>query len=347
MNAEIAGKLIAKFIDQQWPLDRDKIWEIIRIGINKAWQEGKWLGMTAEFDLHRFKEANGQSYIITPASHPILLAINGKSLGLPMRDQYFMFHRNGYGDIRNRAGCDWNQDVYDLGYSAYFDKDNIISSGVRIGVRSLGVAGPNESINISGTYSDGNRVYTYHASTYGKTCGCSVNKEEVETVSGTRIPISQDFNYITNICFTDIHSITKTATRTPVEIIAIDQSNKGHLIARMEPNQQFSKYRKYLVPPALCGLPTMHALTKISQQELITSNSDSLMISNQEALISLAKGIYLMYYKDQEERGAAFILQAISVLEKEKREESSPTESPVQVQGMYEGDLPKSLQYYQ
>lgn len=346
MNADYAGKLVAKFIDKQYPNDRDAIFEILRMGVNKAWQEGKWLGMTAEFFVSIKTDYNCQKYFIAPMSHPILLAINGLNQGISIRDKYFMFHRNGYGDIRNRDGCSWSQDVYDIGSVPIIDTDGLdFTAGVNVGVRALGLVGENEFVNINGTYLDGNRVYTYESSKFGKSCGCEIKEEFVDVVNGIKLKISNDFNYISNIKFKDITSITKSLTKSPVEIIVIDAFNNGRMVARLEPNQRFSKYRKYLVPDELCGRTSLHALFKIGQQEEIVSPTDTIMISNDEALISLAKGIHNIYYKEQQEVGANYVLQGISILEKEKREEESPDEFPIQVDAYSYSDLPDALRY--
>lgn len=346
MNAEIAGKLVSKFIDKQWPNDREQIFEILRLGVNKARQEGKWLGMTAEFFVKISKDRNGQKYFMAPQSHPILLAINGLKQGLSIRDKYFMFHRNGYGDIRNYSGCNWNQDVYDLGTIPYFNENNIdFDCGVKIGVRAVGQSGPEEFVNINGIYKDGNKIFTYESNGFGKACGCKISNEDVNAVNGIGLPISNDFNYINNITFKEITSITKSITRTPVEIVAINEAGTAQVIARLDPNQRFSKYRKYLVPDNLCNRTCLHALFKIAEQEVITNPSDEIIISNEEALISLAKGIHNIYYKEQQDVGANYILQALSVLEKEKREEESPNEFPIQVNADSYSDLPDALRY--
>lgn len=347
MNAEIAGKLVAPFVDKQWPNDREDIWQIIRLGVNKARQDGKWLGMTSEFFVPVHKDALGQSYIMSPYSHPVLLALNGEKLGLSIRDQYFMFHRNGYGDVRDSPGCKWNTDVYDLGTVPYFDKNNInFSGGVRVGVRAIGQAGVGEKIHINGEYADGNKIYSYSSSTLGQCVGCSVSSDDIDTINGIELQISSSFNYINNIRFSSITSITKTLTRTPVEVIIIDCDNNAYSIARLAPNQRFSKYRKYLVPNDLCGRTCLHGLFKIGEQDVIANLTDSIIISNEEALISLAKGIHHIYYKEQQDAGASFILQGLSILEKEKREEESPSEFPIQVDGIYDGDHSETLKHF-
>lgn len=348
MNAEYAGKLIGKFIEKSYPRDEEDIYQILVLGINKAWQQGKWLGMTAEFTVPIHIDSSGQSYVMAPPSHPILLAMNGISLGLSIRDRYFMFHRNGYGDVRDYTGCKWNKDVYDLGYSPYYDDNRInFNEGVRIGVRSIGPSGPNEKININGAHLDGKKIFTY-TQRIGQlnNCSCIIGKDKIDTVNGIELSISESFNYISNITFGSIEAITKSATRSPVEIIAILPNGSAYPIARLDPNQRFSAYRKYLVPDALCGKKSLHGLFKIGKQELISSPTDSLIISNDEALIALAKGIYSMYYKEKSDEGAAYILQGISVLEKEKREEESSSEFPIQVDHSLYEDLSRALRYY-
>lgn len=349
MIAETAGKLIAPFVDCLWPADREKIYQILRLSCNRAWQEGKWLGMTSEFFLPVIRDHCGQPYIVAPVSHPILLAINmlGRQ-GITIRDQYFMFHRNGYGDIRNGDQCQWNQDVYDVEqYVPYVNKNNInFSNGVRVGVRALGPVAEGEKIFINGTYMDGNSVYTYKKNEGFESCGCQIDKDQIDTIKGVEIKIENKFNYISNVCFSTISSIVKTPTISPVEVIVIDDSGQPNMISRLEPNQRTSKYRKYLVPEPFCGKDVIHGLFKMAQQDLITSDTDSIMISNEEALIALAKGINNIYYKEQMDMGAAFIFNAIGILEKEKREEEAPSHSPIQVHFMYEGDTPPVMNYY-
>ena len=283
-----------------------------------------------------------------PQSHPVLLAVNVKGRPATVRDSYFMFHKNGYGDIRDTPGCTWNQDIYDIGSLPYFNKNNInFSTGLQIGVRPLGVPGQNESVYVSGTYANGNSIYTYRNAKFGNCCGCTADPTQVDSINGVELKLKAgEFTYINNIKFTDILSISKSITRTPVEVIAIDAVGNGYLIARLEPNQRFSRYRKYLVPNDLCGSNCLHAIFKIAQQENITSGTDNIIVSNEEALISLAKSIQAIYYKEQPELGANYFLQAITCLEKEKREEESQTTSPIQVDGIYNDDLPDALKHY-
>ena len=344
----MAAKLVAGKIEKQWPADKEKIYEILRLACNKAWQQGKWFGMTAEFYSRVMKDCDGNYFFISPISHPVLLAMNSlHSQGVNIRDHYFMFHKNGYGDIRKTPGCDWNQDVYDLGEVPYIDKNNInFDCGIKIGVRPLGPFREGELVNINGSYSDGNQIYTYKDSRYPKICGCSVDSSSVDTIKGVELEVKQGFHYINNINFSSITSISKTVTMSPIEVIAINGDGKATPIARLEPNQKESKFRKYLVPSNFRSRPIIHGIFKIAQQGEILSPTDELIIKSEEAIISLAKGIHLMYYKDEPEAGASYILQGLAVLENEKREQDSSQGFPIQVEGVYDGDLPESLKKF-
>lgn len=347
MLAGKAGEIISKFIERRWPSDKKEVYEILRLGINKAWSEGKWLGMTKEFYVNVLQDGFGQNYFIAPQSHNVLLAINILGKPTPIRDNYFMFHRNGNGDVKDSAGCQWNQDIYDLGVLPYVDKNNIISSGIKVGIRSIGHAGQDEKVYINGKYESGNSIYTYKKSDLGNCCGCSVKEDSIDVINGIELSVkSNEFVYVNNITLTDITSISKTITRSPIEVIAIDEFNNGHLLARIDPHVTIPKYRKYLVPNSLCGRACLHAIFKIGQQETIISDTDWLMISNEEALISLAKSIHNIYYKENHELGASYFLQAITALAKEKKEEEANTEFPIQVEPIYGDDLGELKYYY-
>jgi hypothetical protein len=348
MKAEHAGKLVSRFINRQWPESKRDIYQILKLGINKAWNEGKWLGMTQEGFVPVRHGPEGY-YIIGPYDHPILLAINTEGKPQNIRSKHFMFHRNGNGDVRDRSECKWNRDIYDLGEQPILTGGTInINDGVLIGVRAIGAAGPNEKIHINGSYTDDMKIYSYKLKEAGlDSCACTINKETIDTVNGIELDITSKFNYICNIEFGSISSISKTVTRTPVEVIAIDKTTgKGQQIALLQPNQRYSKYRKYLLPDDLCKNRTcVHGLFKTRQQEDIVNDQDEIIIHNEEALISLAMAIDMIYYKNQVNEGAGMFLQAISILDKEKREEESPEVFPVQIERILNGDMPEVLNY--
>lgn len=347
MNAETAGKKVAKFINKSWPIDDTEIFSIIKMAANKAWQEGKWFGMAAEYFCKVHTDANGIPYFLAPQSHPILLAYNQDGRPGTIRDPFFSFHRNGNGSVKDSPGCRWNKDVHDIGYIPTLIQNELDwCSGVMIGVRALGLASENEMVYIEGDQTDGNAVFTYTKKEFGSPCGCSYKEDDgqVRTIRGTAIPIkSNEFTYIDNVKFQSVRSIVKTNTRTPVEIIAIDTNGRGHLLARMEPNQKFSRYRKYIAPKG-CG-SVIHGIFKIGQQDDITTWNDPIIISNEEALISFCLGVHHLYFKQDQNIGASYVLNGISILEKEQREEQSPSDSPVQVDTTLSTDMPSIFNY--
>lgn len=345
MNAATAGKLIAPYIGRSWPTDRRVIFQNLKLAVNKSWNEGKYDGQTKEYEVPIYSSCDG-NFIVGPYSHNVLLAINIDFKPKTIRSNEFKFHKNGNGFIQNRQGCRWIQDVYDLGEFPTMQKitDNF---QFIVGVRSLGMASPDEKIWIDGVYSNSDRIYTYKKKEAGiETCGCVSKQSTVETVSGIELDISHAFNYINNIKFGDIASIHKTITRCPVEVMIIDPATgNGIVVARLQPNQTVSKYRRYMVPDSVCKNSCAYGLFKIREQEDIVSDTDTIIIDNEEALISLAMSIDYTYEKKNPQEGALYFLQAISILDKNKMQKSSPDEFPIQIRPMHEGDMPSILNY--
>lgn len=344
MNAQIAGKRVARFIGRIWPDDKTDIYEILRLGLNKAWNEGKWFGQTREY-IVPIRIGTFGKYIVGPIDFPILLAVNLDTKPTDIRNNYFKFHKNGNGWVNSQQGCRWIRDVFDLGSFPTIEEINN-NSGLIIGVRALGVAGSNEKVWVNGSYG-GAKVYTYKLSEGGiKTCACTVNATQVDRVNGIELDISSDFNYICNIRFDDIVSIHKTITRTPIEVIGIDPTTgKGKLLARLEPNQTQSSYRRYQIPDHACTNSCVHGIFKIREQEEIVSDTDDLIIDNEEALISLCMAVDQIFYKQDVNSGASYFLQAIGTLDKNKAEKESPDIFPVQVQNLMHGDMPSIMNY--
>jgi hypothetical protein len=347
MIASQAGKLISKFIDKSWPNDEEEVYEILKLAVNKAWQEGKWYGMTAEFTVPVECDNSGGKFVISPKEYPTLLAIaiDGKTQAI--RDNYFNFHRNGNGIIPSDS-CTWQQNVIDIGRIPIINKHNInFECGILVGVRPLGPVGEGEKVWVGGTSEEGKYIISFkNKSVVSSSCSTSCSSDSsttttTESVKGSEIKVIDGFHYINNIKFFDIASIHKTKTLSPIEVIAIDHNNNAKVIAVLEPGETESKYRKYAVPSE-CSTH-VRGLFKIRQQENITSGSDVLIIDNEEAIISLAKGIHMMYYKENMEGGAMHVINGISILEKVRREEESPTIFPLQVDPINYMDLPEQL----
>jgi hypothetical protein len=329
MNAGQAFSLVADFVEAD-ENSRDKVWRILRLACNHAWGKGKWWGMTTDFwcKVHYEEGSNGKPYILSPPGYDALLGINRDGKPRILRDSYFMFHKNGPGDIKGHNYCHWNTDVYDAGHVPTLHAINNYGcrSGVMIGIRSIGSPGEDEVVTIQGETEDGQLAVSYELNN-PKKCNCLQASEDesgpaVRTVHGVRIQVTDKFSYVDNVLFRNITSITKTLTKCPIEVIFINKDGEGFITARLNPWDTESRYRKYYVPEG-CE-HSVHGLFKIGKQPHIIDDSQPIIIGNEEALVALCKGINLMYYKEQALAGAGYLQAAVISLEEEKRETESP-----------------------
>jgi hypothetical protein len=236
----------------------------------------------------------------------------------------------------------------DCGQQPVIEQPNIKLRGpVTIGFRSLSGESQTAEININGATTLGaSKLITYQAiqQASSKVCGCqqiaAADEIKTDTIYGAAFRISKDFTYIDNLCFESIESINKSITNGPVEVVAIHKDGTGYLLARLEAHETTSRYRKYLVPNGCNCKQTIHGSFKISQQENIVYGSQPLIIENEEAIISLAMGIYKQYYTNELNEAKFFISEGLSALDKEKREEDSPNVFPVQIDGIHAYDIP-------
>lgn len=345
MNAGQASELVAEFIDSNLPQDKERVRKILRLAMNRAWQEGKWFKMTAEFFVSIQQDCNGDKFIVSPRGYSTLLALNVNGKTTIPRDNYFMFHRNGYGDIKSHGNCNWNEeDHYDSGvFPTLPDFKKLFPNGAVIGTRSLSQHGENESINVQGNNEDAEIAISYEVEKIKESCCFNpVEVNKVRSIQGVNIPVTKNPVVIQNFVFKSIDAITKTHTRGIVEVYGFDpKTGKGHKIAMMYPWETSSRYKRYMIPNTCCDC--VHGLFKIDIQPDIIDDSQPIIIENEEALIALAKGIHKMYYKDNIEAGKAFLLEGFNALEKQKREEETEDVFPIQVVGGAHEDVPKIL----
>lgn len=342
ITAEQGARLIAPHVEKAWPQHRADLFRILRMALNYAWNEGRWYGMSREYFIATHK-GNPHSYFIGPKGFDVLLAINAAGKPRLTRGIEFQFHKNGYGSVTKEGTCAWFEDVMDLGESPILQQLNITSM---LGVRALGPETGNPTVKIRGKYKDDNSVYTFvkEKITVQETCGCIASTDDneiIKTIDGLEIPISEKFTYISNICFKSIDSINKDITTNPIEIIAIDSTGEGKLLARLEPYEIESRYRKYIAPVDTICDNSVHALFKISPQGDINNDTQPLIISNEEALIALAMGIHKVYYTQEQTPGQMYLARGINALEKQKREEESGGHFPIQVTGLGVDDIPE------
>lgn len=349
MNAGQAFALVADFIEGD-ENSKDRVWRTMKLACNHAWGKGKWWGMTADFWCKVFTDPCGSPYIFAPPGYDTLLGVNYDGKSRIMRDVYFMFHKNGPGDIKDHNYCQWNRDVYDAGEVPTLHDINIYSKcgGVMIGIRSIGTPGEDEYVSIIGKTDNQNEVYTYEFKEKNK-CNCvqaveDENSPVVRTVQGLRIKVSDKFEYVDNVFFKDITHIYKTITKCPIEVIFINSQGEAFVTARISPYDTKSSYRKYTVPNGCCG--SIHGVFKIAKQRNILDDSQPIIIDNEEALVALCKGINLKYNKEQAAAGEAYLASGVIALEEELREKQSPIQTPIQVVGVNNEDVPDILKYY-
>lgn len=355
MTVEEAAQYIAPFVKLTWPKDRDRLYNILHLAQSRAWKEGKWYGMTREYSVYAAED----NTVITPPGYDVLLKVNLNTAPVSLRDQHFQFHRNGNGSVTECCGKNWTSSVYDLGPSPVLFqpyKDTTCpdcyddTPCVRIGVKSLGCE-TDASITITGFYPNAcmelckknehgqqARVYTYEKTTKAGTteiCGCGKEEEggeDKKVKNGATIPLTAEISLL-DIYWGRIESIAKTVTKAPVEVYAFYGDSQVKLIARLEPWQTQTHYKKYKLPEQCSGAPCIHGLFKMSQPERINNDSQLMIISEDEALLLLAKGINMTYYEDDDVNGERFILRGIKALEDQLTEQSTSAEIPIQVNG--------------
>lgn len=342
MNAQEAGEFVAQFIGADMGQHQERIFTTLELAANYAWDKGKWFGMTAEMFVNVHRNPRGERFIFSPKGYDTLLAVNVDGKPRLLRDSYFMFHKNGPGDIKDTHYCKWNQDVYDQGYRPIMHEiTDYFPRGVMIGVRSLGVPGNAEYITIQGFDEYSDPIFSYEFKE-GAKCNCfslDEGEEAVRTVDGARIKITEDFTYLNNITWRDIRKITKTITRCPIEVTIIDGNNKGYVTSVLLPYETESKYRKYILPEMCRDYECIHGLFKISKCPTLIDGSQPIFIRSKNALLALAKGIDLKFMKEQINVGDAFLAQGVASLEEENRETQSPTAFPIQVVGIGADDF--------
>jgi len=338
ITAKYAGEKVAKYISATFPDDKDRVYDTLVLACNRAWQEGKWLGMTKEFHIKSQIDDNGNRYFIAPPGFKTLLAINVDNKKRDLHSGYFQFHKNGNGSIDVRQGCNWFQDVLDCGTQPTMVQLNF-KLPFKIAFRSTAAFEREDaSISIQGTTVNNSKFVTYSkVIAAANSCGCKAtaisSDSEVIATLGCNFPITTNFTYIDNVEFKDIASIRKTFTNGDVEIIAIPESGCGFKIADLAPWETFSEYRRYLVPDKCGCKQVIHGLFKCDPQADICFDDQLLIIDNVEALISLVKGMYALYDTDESDKASVYISNGIGILEKNKRETEVAENFPVQVDG--------------
>lgn len=321
MTAKEAIDLISPQVDLCYPQDKDQLFNILTLVNNKAWKEGSWWGMNKHFKVKVRKDHEGYYYFIAPNGYNVLQAVNVNTEPTLIKDEWFEFHQNALGSIRE-YGSNWSRNVVDMGEVPVINQPG---DSARIAVRSLGPES-DVIVNVLGDDQNGNRINSY------------VNKDgKSEMVLGSAIAVSTDIRVIDNIIWSRIESISKSVSMHRVEVYAMYPDGRIQILTRMEPEEKESRLRKYLVPEN-CGYSCVHGIFKESKPERIVNESQKMIIDDFEAIISLAMSMDYMFIKRTPESSLPYTVNGIKSLEDDNREHQSPSNSTIQVVGIQEDD---------
>lgn len=337
---------IASSIGLCWPNDESRIFENLTHVQNEIWKSGKFFGSTKFFDC----KVLPNNQIITPHGYGIMLGIDINGKPKEMKDEFFLFHKNGPGDInRFRGECEnFNDDIYYLGNSPVLIQPTDEScrqfrldcEPKKIIVRcECANDPPYKRTVISGLGVDGKPIYTYKAtdpSTEQETvCQCTSNNpvelQAVQAVQGVEYQISS-YSLAANILFSKIDNIIKEVTSVPVEYWMVDQNGIGTLIARLEPWQILSNYQIYQIPKKCLRMRSVLGLFKRNKPEPVIDENQIFISSDIEAIKSLAIGIDYKYTKKNIPASLPFFQDAGSQLSAELKENRTGATQTLQVE---------------
>jgi hypothetical protein len=276
--------------------------------------------------------------------------------GVPrdIKDQYFLFHKNGSGDIaRNARECKgWNPNVYDLGTSPVLMQPTaeacrqyrLDCEPKKIMVRAANGCGSDDppfvETLVSGLGVDGFPIYSYNVAAgdiedQNNTVACACSKQDLELNhiqgnEGVKFPITAS-GKSADILFSTINNIIKPVTPYPVEYWMVDKYGVSTMIARLEPWQVLSQYHIYQIPQKVCNLKTVLGLFKRNRPEQIVDGSQLFISSNLEAIKSLAIAMDYKYNKKNIQAAIPYLQDAATQLNAELQEEKTATDQSLQI----------------
>lgn len=315
MNAEEAAAFIAPKVGYSYPAERDRLFDILTLVNKGAWKAGSWQNFNANFKVKVQIGEDGQKYIIAPNTHDVLQKVNFNTEPRDIRDKWFEFHRNGLGGMDKG---NWSDDFIDQGYSPVIMQPSKLKGPVKIAARSLDIE-KDAYIHINGLDEDGNRVNTF----------------EEAGVVGARLALSNEIRIIDNIHWSYITGISKSVSYNAVEVYLVDANEVMHLASRMEPEQQESNLRKYLVPHS-CECNNVEGVFKRSKPSKIVLGTQMMLITDEESLLSMAISKDYLFYRKDPEKALPYIANGLKSLDDEKRESMVTRTGPIEVEGLDE-----------
>lgn len=337
-----AARIIAPHVERTFPNDREAIFDILNLVKEKIWQTGKFSGSTKWM----WVKVRDDGSIITPHGYNILLGCRtDKGPPLDIRDQYFIFHKNGPASSAPIKDNNYTSNVISLGQYPTLLPPDFFGNGKLKDEFKLSVVSPNcgnsrefNTLRVFANDKFGNKIYSYifkeneDANEELKILIADDIDQTDGVIEGINFPIkSVDFCW-DNVIVSSIYGIIKEPTRSPVEVWIVDcKRNIKILAARLEPNETTSSYNLYKIPNIAIRNKWVYGLFKMSKPQPISFDSELFLIDNQTALINIAKGVYKMTYKDQLIEGKAFVNEGISSLNDELREEKPNSTTTLQI----------------
>jgi len=350
ITAKEAAQVIGSFIDCSYESSGNhaKLLRVLSLVNGYVWKKGIWPGMTAQFNV-RLDRRTGQ--IITPHGYNVLLKVNISGEPISMGDEYFKFHQNGRGSLDECCGQNWSTRVIDLGYSPVLVQPNdpAACDCYHVGVSTDGNPDLTKDIEVSlvkGYHVEGDQepekvIYTSRLDTdlrlLASPCQCqpaeltSVTGEEI--IEGVEFPINGKMIIFDDLCWGRVSGISKPVTNCPVDYWSVNSVTGNFFrIARLEPNETNSSYRRYKVPDQCCEYPNVLGLFKVSAPTPLVTFSQQLVFGDHECLISLSKAIDFLYYKNDADASAPFFARGLQCLEENYREEKGAQETSIEYQ---------------
>lgn len=348
ITAGEAAKIIDTFIGCSYDNEgnHDKIMRVLSLVNGYVWKKGIWPGMTAQFSV-RVNRRTGE--IITPHGYNVLLKVNVNGDPNSLGDQYFKFHQNGNGSLDECCGQNWSTKVIDLGYSPVLVQPNYLKDCdcYHIGVSTDGNPDTSNDIPVSlvkGYHIEGEQepekqIYTRKTETDLRLVSgpCQCQPEQLlslstdELIEGVEFPLNGNMVIYDDLCWGRVSGISKPITDCAVDYWSVhSQTKKFFRIARLEPNETNSSYRRYQVPEQCCSYSCVHGLFKISAPTPISSFSQQLVFGDEECLLSLSKAVEFLYYKDNVELATPFFARGLQCLEENYREDKGAQETSIE-----------------
>lgn len=334
---------IAPFVDLCYPQNSDEMFQLLTLVQNEIWMSGKFHDSTRWYYCATYPDGT----IKTPHGYNILLGIDVNGKPQDIRDEIFLFHMNGPGDVMAYNSKTFDRGVYDLGTSPVLfqptDRNKCSCCKMDTRAKFLYVVSdkctkkePFLNTVVSGLDCKGAFIYSYEKSTKSgiKVCQCeqSLETEGVEVIHGVKYPITGNRFTYKNIKYSEITNIIKEPTQTPVEYWSVDEKGNGFLIARLEPNEVLSSYRTYRIPTKCNKNKCVLGLFKRSKPQEIVDANQILITSNYNALLSLCIGVDFKYNKKKVQSAVPYIQDAFALLNADLKEHKSNSQSPLQIE---------------